>query len=139
MAKKKTVKEKKPAVNTKKIKLVHVINGQQTLEKLYNVKLDGASAYKYHKVVTRLLKEVKTFNAVQNKYIQDNGVKDEKKNTFSIPKDDIEKVEAYYKYIQPMIDQEIEAPDPIFAVKDLDGIELSMADVENLEQMNLLK
>jgi hypothetical protein len=126
-------------VKPKKIALAHVINGQKTLEKLYNVKLDGATAYKYHKVVTRLLKEVKIFNDVQSKYIQDVGERDEEKNTYYIPNKDIEKVEAYYKYVQSIVNQEIEAPEPLFTEKDLKGLELSMADVENLEQMNLLR
>lgn len=120
------------------MKLGTLVNNQGVLEKLYKTPLDGRRAFQLRKRLKALGEEIKVYEEARAEYIREHGTAREDGGA-EISPDDREAVSAFVEYLNGMLDNDIEGPEPFFTEDDLEAMSLSVQELDQIEALGLLK
>ena len=116
-----------------------IINSKETLSKIYNISLNGVKALKFRRVLKEMNTELELFEEARTVFIKENGTKDGESESFSLSPDTKE-YEKFVIFINELASSEAKVKtEQLFEEKDLEQIELSARDIDNLIALGLLK
>jgi len=115
-----------------KIKLVEIANASVALKKIDSTPLEVRAAYRLHKILNKLMAEIKDFEKVRNDIIVKNGIEDPKTKRYNVPPENLDKVATE---IEKLMETEIDLDVWQIPMSLLEGkVQLSSADITALEK-----
>jgi len=115
-----------------KIKLVEIANASVALKKIDSTPLEVRAAYRLHKILNKLMAEIKDFEKVRNDIIVKNGIEDPKTKRYNVPPENLNKVATE---IEKLMETEIDLDVWQIPMSLLEGrVQLSSADIASLEK-----
>jgi predicted DNA-binding protein len=119
------------------MKLKTLLEGKDTLEKLYSATVDGKTAYQIRKAIKQFNEELETFNQLKDDFIEQHG-KENKNKILSIQPDS-EEYPKFVEYLNEAVEQEIKDAPFQLDQNVLNGVKLSAKELDLLINMNLIK
>jgi len=118
------------------MKLGMVVNNRDVLERLYQTRIDGKRALKLRKAIKQLNEELSNFDEARDAKIKEVGTADEEGNLqVELGSDAYQDV---VQYLNEMAASEIDPPEAILIDNDLETLDLSVEDIDKIEQLGLL-
>lgn len=112
------------------MKLKTLIQAQQSLQNLSQIKFDSDVRYKLKSIYKRIGSEIETYHETRNELIKSLGAFEEKLQTWKVLP---ENLPAFHKEEQKLLELEIDLVIEKFPRSTLEGKEISVADDINLE------
>lgn len=112
------------------MKIKTLIQAQQSLKNLAEIKFDSDVRFKLKSIYKRLGSEIETFTETRNELVKSLGAFEEKLQTWKVLP---EKMPAFFKEEQKLLEVEIDLVIEKFPRSTLEGKEISVADDINLE------
>src|SRR6056297_2625458 len=119
------------------MKLQALLVNREALTTLYQTKVDGKRALKLRKAIKKLGEELETFDEAKNEKIRELGEEDEQGNIQITPGTDA--YNEVMQYLNEMTTSEIDDPEPILTEDDLETLDLSVQEIDQIEALGLLK
>lgn len=119
------------------MKLGILINNQDVLVKLYKTELNGRRALALRKVLKRLGEEIREYEEARNEYIKTHGTKN--KNGDMAIEENTPEAAKFLRYVNEMATAEIDDVQPFFSESDLETLNLSVREIDQIEALGLMK
>lgn len=113
-----------------------VVNAEEALRKVMNSVLPADRVFKVRRVVKPLTDALKEYHEARNNYIREHGTTNKGGTTLS---PESEAWEGFIAYMNELLSEEIDPPERKLRIEDLGKIELTIADVDALEDVGLIK
>jgi len=112
-----------------KVTLEKLFNSEKALAELLKSKLKAKTSWNVNKLIKVYVDEVKSFDEIKNKKIEELGEKD-KDGKFKLKKENEEK---HLSEIKEVLNSEVEVNIPKFKFDDLDGFETTPMNISSLD------
>ena len=115
-----------------KIALKKILEMKPVIEKLIQKDIDVLVAYDMKKIVDAVSKELEVYSATRKKLFDKYGEENKETKETAIPK---EKVEAFRKDMEALLNKEVKLETPKIKLSKLVGVKLSTADVIIIDRL----